>query len=140
MSYPGVYVAQIAMGANMQQTINALIEAEKHDGPSIVIAYATCINHGIKGGMVNTAEIEKLAVHSGYYPIFRYNPTENKLSLDYKEPDFETFFDFLDRQNRFALLRTINSDKADLLFNELKEDAKKRFEFYKSMMKKEDNY
>ncbi len=135
MCYPNAYVAQIAMGANMQQTINAFVEAEKHDGPSIIIAYATCINHGIKEGLEKTVEIEKLAVQSGYFPIFRYNPDEKKFTLDHKEPNFDLFFDFLDRQNRFAMLKSINSEKADELLNGLKEDAINRFEYYKNLAK-----
>jgi len=135
MSYPNVYVASICMGANMQQTVTALVEAEKHDGPSIVIAYSTCIAHGIIGGMGNTIEEEKKAVKCGYVPIFRFNPSEEKFTLDYKEPDFDLYESFLKGENRFAMLERINKEKADSLIHDLKEDSKKRFTYYKSLVK-----
>ncbi len=135
MSYPNVYVASICMGANMQQTVTALVEAEKHDGPSIVIAYSTCIAHGIIGGMGNTIEEEKKAVKCGYVPIFRFNPSEEKFTLDYKEPDFDLYESFLKGENRFAMLERINKEKADSLIHDLKEDSKKRFAYYKSLVK-----
>jgi pyruvate-ferredoxin/flavodoxin oxidoreductase len=135
MSYPNVYVASICMGANMAQTINAFVEAECHDGPSIIIAYSPCINQGIKAGMGSMIEEEKKAVKCGYVPIFRYNPSNDLFSLDFKEPDFNLYKDFLAGENRFAMLKTINPDKADTLIEELKNDAIKRFEYYKSLLK-----
>ena len=102
MAYKNAYVAQISLGANMQQTINAMMEAEKHDGPSIIIAYSPCINHGIKGGLTNAIEEEKMAVRSGYFPIFRYNPATKQFNLDYKEPDFEKYEAFLSNETRFS--------------------------------------
>ena len=137
MSYPNVYVASICMGANMQQTVNALMEAERHDGPSIVLAYSTCITHGIKGGMGRTIEEEKLAVQCGYVPIFRYNGAEEKFTLDYKEPNFDLFKTFLEGENRFAMLKQVNGEKADELLEQLKVDAIKRFDYYKSLVKDE---
>ena len=134
MCYPNAYVAQISMGANMQQTLNAFIEAEKHDGPSIIIAYSPCISHGIKGGMGNSSEQEKKAVKSGYFPIFRYNPSESKFTLDFKEPDFDTFHDFLNTQTRFSMLNKVNEESNEIL-DRLKNDAIKRFEYYKSLEK-----
>lgn len=133
MCYPNTYVAQISMGANMQQTINALIEAEKHDGPSIIIAYSTCISHGIKGGMEKSTEQQKQAVQTGYFPIFRYNPTDKKFTLDTKEPNFDSFNTFLESQNRFAMLKTINEEKANILFEELKNEAIERYKYYKGL-------
>ena len=135
MCYPNAYVAQIALGANMQQTLNALLEAENHDGPSIIIAYSPCISHGIKGGMGNSIEQEKQAVKSGYFPIFRYNPKESKFILDYKEPDFNLFSDFLNSQTRFSMLTKINKDNGEELLSELKEEAIKRFNYYKNLEK-----
>jgi len=133
MTYPNVYVAQISMGANMQQTLKAFMEAEAHDGPSIIIAYSTCIAHGIKDGMENTMEHEKLAVHSGFFTIFRYNAKNNTFSLDYKEPDFDTFYDFLMSENRFAMLKTINKEHGDELLEGVKQDAIRRFNYYKTL-------
>ncbi len=133
MSYENVYVASISLGGNMQQAINALSEAASYDGPSIVIAYAPCITHGIKSGMQNSINEEKLAVESGYFPIFRYNPKDAKLTLDYKNPDFDKYDELLENENRYAMLKTVNESKANLLLNQNKEEAKKRFEFYKNM-------
>jgi pyruvate-ferredoxin/flavodoxin oxidoreductase len=133
MSYPNVYVASVCMGANMQQTVNALVEAERHDGPSIVIAYSTCITHGIKGGMGKTIEEEKAAVGCGYVPIFRYDGANDKFTLDFKEPNFDSFQSFLDGENRFAMLKKVNEEKAEDLQKQLKEDAIKRFNYYKSL-------
>lgn len=130
MSYPNTYVAQINLGANMNQAIKAISEANNHNGPSIVIAYCPCIAHGIKNGMCESVNIEKLATKCGYYPIFRY---DGKLILDFKEPDFELYEDFLNSQTRFTMLKTVNEDKADELLKENKEYAIKKFEYYKSL-------
>jgi len=135
LAYPNVYVASICLGANMQQTITALNEAEKHDGPSIIIAYAPCISHGIKNGLTNMIEEEKRAVKCGYVSIFRYNPVGEIFTLDYKEPDFSLYGEFLEGETRFSMLKAVNKDKSDLLLTELKEDAIKKFEYYKSLVK-----
>jgi pyruvate-ferredoxin/flavodoxin oxidoreductase len=135
MSYPNVYVASVCMGANMQQTINAMMEAESHDGPSIIIAYSPCITQGIKEGMGTMIEEEKKAVKCGYTTIFRYNPVGEKFVLDFKDPDFDMYKSFLDGENRFAMLRAVNEEKAGILLQELKEDAIKRFTYYKSLIK-----
>ncbi|MDD3048703.1 MAG: pyruvate:ferredoxin (flavodoxin) oxidoreductase [Bacilli bacterium] len=137
MTYPNVYVAQICLGANMPQTINALMEAEKFDGPSIIIAYAPCISHGIKGGMGNAVEQQKKVVECGYFPIFRYNAKENTFKLDFKNPNFDLYMDFLNSENRFAILKTVNKDNADSLLEANKQDAIKRFNYYKSLLKEE---
>ena len=133
MAYGDVYVASISLGANMQQAIKALKEAEEHNGPSIIIAYAPCINHGIKSGMKNSIKKKKLAVESGYWPIFRYLPEEEKLYLDYKNPNFDKYEEFLSNENRYNMTKIVNEEKATELLNINKENAKKRFEFYKNM-------
>ena len=133
ISLTDVYVAQVSLGANMQQTINAMVEAEKHNGPSIIIAYAPCINHGIKAGMKNSSKEQKLAVECGYLPIFRYNPDDKKLTLDFKNPDFEKYEEFLSGENRYQMTKLVNEERAKELFEINKESAKNRFEYYKNM-------
>ena len=137
MSYDNVYVASISLGGNMQQTIKALDEAEKYKGPSIVIAYAPCITHGIKSGMKNSIKEEKLAVESGYWPLFRYNPENDKLTLDYKNPNFDKYEEFLNNENRYQMTKLFNEKKAEELFKLNKESAIKRFEFYKKLSEEE---
>ena len=137
MSYDNVYVASISLGGNMQQTIKALDEAEKHKGPSIVIAYAPCITHGIKSGMKNSIKEEKLAVESGYWPLFRYNPENDKLTLDYKNPNFDKYEEFLNNENRYQMTKLVNEKKAEELFKLNKESAIKRFKFYKKLSEEE---
>ena len=137
LSYDNVYVAQICLGANMQQTIKAFTEAEKHDGPSIIIAYSPCINHGIKSGMKDIISEEKLAVESGYWPIFRYDPEKEKLSLDYKNPDFDKYEEFLSKENRYAMTRLVNEQRAKELFEANKNLSIKRFNYYKELSEKE---
>ncbi len=137
MSYDNVYVASISLGGNMQQTIKSLDEAEKHKGPSIVIAYAPCITHGIKSGMKNSIKEEKLAVESGYWPLFRYNPENDKLTLDYKNPNFDKYEEFLNNENRYQMTKLFNEKKAEELFKLNKESAIKRFEFYKKLSEEE---
>ena len=137
MTYDNVYVASISLGGNMQQTIRALDEAEKHKGPSIVIAYAPCITHGIKSGMKNSIKEEKLAVESGYWPLFRYNPENDKLTLDYKNPNFDKYEEFLNNENRYSMTKLVNEKKAEELFKLNKESAIKRFKFYKKLSEEE---
>ena len=139
LAYDDVYVASISMGGNMQQTIKAFTEAQKHNGPSIIIAYAPCINHGIKSGMKNSIKEEKLAVESGYWPIFRYNPSDEKLYLDYKNPDFNKYEEFLNNENRYAMTKLVNEEKAKEMFEENKLQAIKRFEYYKKMSESYEN-
>ncbi len=135
MSYKNVYVAQISL-ANMNAVIKAFVEADKHDGPAIIIAYSHCINHGITGGMQKGIEEQKLAVQSGYYPIFRYNSKTKEFNLDSKEPDFNLLDKFIDNETRFKALKIVNKDKAEILFEKLKEDAKERYEYYKGLSTK----
>ena len=137
MQYPNVTVSQISLGANMNQAIKAINEANEHDGPSLIIAYAPCINHGIKGGMGNSMEEEKLAVESGYFPIFRYNSVKNEFMLDYKEPDFSKYGQFLANETRYKMISSVNLEMAKELLEENLESAKERFNYYKSLENKE---
>ncbi len=131
MCYPNVYVGAVCLGANMMQTIKAFIEAYNHNGPSIIIAYTPCISHGIKGGMSQSVNMEALATKCGYFPIFRYDG--EKFTLDSKNPDFDLYEDFLNMQTRYAMLKNVNKEKADQLLKQNKENAIKRFKFYKSL-------
>ena len=134
MSYKNAYVAQISLGANMMQVIKALKEANDYNGPSIVIAYAPCISHGIKGGMSNSISIEKLAVECGYFPTFRRHPI-NGFTLDSKNVDFEKYDEFLNLQTRYSMLKNINKENSEELLEENKRNAKERFEYYSSLQK-----
>ena len=133
MAYPNVYVAQVNLGANPNQMLKAFNEAASHKGPSIVIAYSPCIAHGIKGGLENSNEHEKLATKSGFFPIFRYKPSEEKFYLDSKDVNFDLYNDFLDSQTRFKMIKVVNKEKAELLLEANKQAAIKRFEYYKSL-------
>ena len=134
-TYGYVYAAQVAMGADNAQTLKAIREAEAYDGPSIVIAYAPCINHGIKKGMGRSQEEEKLAVESGYWHLWRYNPEleaegKNPFSLDSKQPDWSKFDDYLKGEVRFASLYKLFPKEADELFKACKENAQWRYNNY----------
>ena len=133
MSYPNVYVAQVSLGANMNQTIKTFKEAAKHDGPSLIIAYAPCINHGIKKGMSKSIEEERLAVQCGYFPIFRYDGSNKSFELDFKDPDFDLYEKFLEGENRYTMIKTVSEKLAKDLLNKNKEFAKERFEYYKNL-------
>lgn len=133
MLYPHVYVAQISLGANMMKVIQVMKEAILYDGPSIIIAYTPCISHGIKGGMQNSLEMEKLAVTCGYFPIFHRNPETKTFRLDFKNVDFDQYDTFLERQSRFQLLHVVNQEHASYLLCENKEEAMKRFAYYKNL-------
>ena len=131
MAYGHVYVAQIAMGANPMQTIKAFKEAESYDGPSLIIAYSPCMEHGIKGGLANHQQQQKRAIACGYFNLLRYDPRleeqgKNPLQLDSKTPDFSLFQEFLLSENRFNQLLKINPDHAKELMAKCEEDAKKR--------------
>jgi pyruvate-ferredoxin/flavodoxin oxidoreductase len=135
-TYGYVYVAQIAMNANQAQTLKALREAESYDGPSIVIAYAPCIAHGLRGGMGKAQAEEKLAVECGYWHLWRYDPRretegKNPFQLDSKEPQWDKFQDFLKGEIRFSSLAKQLPDLARELFNATEENAKWRYEGYK---------
>ena len=133
MSYGNVYVAQISLGANPIAAIKALKEAESYDGPSLIICYAPCANHGIKGGLANSMRQERLAVECGYFPIFRYDPrneAEGKpaLTLDMKDPDFSKFRDFVMTETRFSQLPRVNPANAEELLTKSENYAKARLE------------
>lgn len=132
MSYGYVYVAQIAMGADYNQCVRAITEAEAYPGPSLILAYAPCINQGIKSGMQMAQEEEKLAVQSGYYHLFRYQPAigameEGTFHLDSKEPKGD-FFDFLNGEVRFNSLVRSNPTRARELFERAKKDAEEKYQ------------
>ena len=137
MTYGYVYVAQIAMGADMNQCIKAFTEAESYHGPSLIIAYAPCINHGIKGGMSSAQAEEKKAVTSGYWQLLRYDPRlaeegKNPFMLDSKDPT-TSYGDFLRGEVRYAALEKMDPDKAARLFAKSEDDAKKRIDYLKKL-------
>ncbi len=132
MSYPNVYVGQVSLGANPNATIKVMLEAAKHNGPSIIIAYTPCISHGIKGGLINSIEVEKKAASTGYFPIFHYSPEDKKFTLDCKV-DFDKYEEFLETQTRYSMLKVVNPDKALKLLEENKNEAIERFKYYENL-------
>ena len=135
MSYGYVYVAQVAMGADQNQFIKAVKEAEEYDGPSLIIAYAPCINHGIRTGMGTTQLQAKKAVEAGYWHLYRYNPKlaeegKNPFILDSKEPT-GSLKDFLATETRYTSLKVTFPDHAEELFEKTEQDAKERYETYR---------
>ena len=136
MSYGYVYVAQIAMGADFNQTVKAITEAEAYPGPSLIIAYAPCINHGIKKGMSKAQTEEALAVECGYWNNFRYNPAAegNKFTLDSKEPKLEEYRDFLNGEVRYNALARTNPERAEELFTRNEAEAKERYDYLKKLI------
>ncbi|MDD6616748.1 MAG: thiamine pyrophosphate-dependent enzyme, partial [Lachnospiraceae bacterium] len=134
MSYGYVYVAQIAMGADFNQTVKALAEAEAYPGPSLIIAYAPCINHGIKKGMSKAQTEEELAVKSGYWHLFRFNPAEeNKFTLDSKAPT-EDLMEFLNGEVRYNSLKRANPERAEKLFAKNAAYNKERYEYLNKLI------
>ena len=138
MTYGYVYVAQVAMGASQSQYFKALKEAEEYPGPSIIIAYSPCINHGLRLGMGKTQEQEKRAVEAGYWSLFRYNPQleaegKNPFVIDSKEPDWNLFQEFLNSEVRYTSLTKTFPEEAKRLFSEAEENAKWRFRSYQRM-------
>ena len=130
MSYGYVYVATVAMGADMNQLIKAVNEAEAYHGPSLIIAYAPCINHGIK---MDKAQLEiKKAVAAGYWPLYRFNPETETLTVDSKDPT-ESYQDFIKGENRYASLMRQFPDTAEKLFEKAEEDASERLAMYKKL-------
>ncbi|BFK65857.1 pyruvate:ferredoxin (flavodoxin) oxidoreductase [Dorea formicigenerans] len=136
MSYGYVYVAQIAMGADYNQTVKAIAEAEAYPGPSLIIAYAPCINHGIKKGMSKAQTEEQLAVECGYWNNFRFNPAAEgaKFTLDSKEPKKEGYQEFLDGEVRYNALMRANPEKAQRLFTKNEQEAMERYEYLKKLV------
>ena len=136
-TYGYVYVAQVALGADKNQLMKALAEAESYKGPSLIIAYAPCINHGIKAGMGKTVEREKKAVEAGYWHLYRYNPLlkeqgKNPFILDSKEPT-ASFREFLEGEVRYSSLKGTFPEVAEDLYAVAEEDAKERLASYKRM-------
>ncbi len=136
MSYGYVYVAQIAMGADFNQTVKAIAEAEAYPGPSLIIAYAPCINHGIKKGMSKAQTEEQLAVECGYWNNFRFNPAAEgaKFTLDSKEPKQEDYQAFLDGEVRYNALKRANPEKAEKLFAQNEKEAMERYAYLKKLV------
>jgi pyruvate-ferredoxin/flavodoxin oxidoreductase len=139
MSYGYVYVAQIAMGADKNQTLKAIAEAEAYPGPSLIIAYAPCINHGLKAGMGASMQEAKNAVDAGYWGMYRYNPTlleegKSPFSMDSKPPTTE-FRKFLMGEVRYSSLLQQFPDHAEELFAKTERDAMERLENYKRLAK-----
>ena len=137
MTYGNVYVAQIAMGADKNQTIKAILEAERYDGPSLLIAYAPCISHGIKEGMGKSMASMKQAVDAGYWHLYRYNPQlikegKNPFALDSRPPK-ASFTEFLRSQLRYAVLEAQYPKEAKALFAKAEEDAGRRYQRYREM-------
>ncbi|MBS6279796.1 MAG: pyruvate:ferredoxin (flavodoxin) oxidoreductase, partial [Lachnospiraceae bacterium] len=136
MSYGYVYVAQIAMGADFNQTVKAIAEAEAYPGPSLIIAYAPCINHGIKKGMSKAQTEEQLAVECGYWNNFRFNPAAEgaKFTLDSKEPKQEEYQAFLDGEVRYNALKRADPEKAERLFALNEKEAMERYAYLKKLV------
>ncbi len=139
-TYGYVYAAQVAMGADQAQTLKAIREAEAYDGPSIIIAYSPCINHGIRTGMGHAQAEETKAVECGYWHLWRYNPAlemegKNPFSLDSKTPDWDKFEDFLKGEVRYnSVLKQYPAEAAEL-FNAAKENARWRYNNYLRLSK-----
>ena len=137
-TYGYVYVAQVAMGADQAQTLKAIREAEAYDGPSVIIAYAPCINHGLKKGMGKAQAEEAAAVECGYWHLWRYNPElekegKNPFTLDSKEPNWDNFKDFLKGEVRYASVMKAYPQEADQLFEAAKENAQWRYNNYRRL-------
>ena len=137
MSYGYVYVAQVAMGADKNQLVKALVEAERYNGPSLIIAYAPCINHGLKGGMKGAQNEIKRAVDAGYWQMYRFNPElkeagQNPFTLDSKEPTAD-FREFLLSEVRYSALQRTFPEIAEELFVQTEKTAKERLEGYKKL-------
>jgi pyruvate-ferredoxin/flavodoxin oxidoreductase len=137
MSYGYIYVASVAMGANKQQLVRAVSEAEAYDGPSIILAYSPCINHGILRGMGHSQDEEKLAVQSGYWPLYRYNPQlkdegQNPFILDSKEPD-GSLKEFISGEVRYASLKRTFPEEAEALHARLEEEVQERWQLLRQM-------
>jgi len=138
MSYGYVYVAQVAMGASNSQYLKAIKEAEAYPGPSLIIAYAPCINHGLRNGMGKTQGQEKAAVEAGYWHLYRYNPLlenegKNPFTLDSKEPDWSKFQEFLNSEVRYTSLIKTFPGEAEVLFRAAEENSKWRYKSYQRL-------
>lgn len=137
MAIPNVYVASVALGANMFQTIKAFKEAEEHDGPSIIIAYSPCIEQGIKSGMNCSLKEQRLAVECGYELLMRYD--SEKLTIDSKEPNFDKYEEFLEGEVRYNALKLKDPEIASELFEKNLEASKRRYAYYKKWIENQEN-
>jgi len=138
LSYGYVYVAQVAMGASQSQLFRAIREAEAYPGPSLIIAYSTCINHGLRAGMNKSQEQMKNAVECGFWHLYRYNPLlekegKNPFLLDSKEPDWSLFQGFLNSEVRYTSLKKSFPEEAATLFKAAEDNARWRYESYQRM-------
>lgn len=136
ISSKNCYVAQVSLGANMNQCIKAFKEAENFDGPSLIVAYAPCVNHGFD--MTTTPNEMKKAVECGYWSLLRYNPTTNDLHID-STSDFEKYEDYLNGESRFSAIKELKAETAGILLEKSKQDAKNRLETIKSFIKSNEN-
>ncbi len=137
-TYGHVYVAQIAMGSNKAHALKVMQEAEAFPGPSLIIAYSPCIAHGLKGGLTNAQAEEKLAVDSGYWHLWRYNPIlahegKNPFIMDSKEPNFELFQQFIGHEVRFTALNRQFPERAKELYDRAEKEAKSLYKQYKRL-------
>lgn len=135
MTYDNVYVAAISLGANMNQAIRAINEAEQYNGPALIIAYAPCIAHGIEGGMKNSSKVEALATECGYWPIFRYS-NDMGLVIDSNPPLFEKYEAFLNNERRYAMLKVVNETSATELLELNKLSAINRYNKLQKLIEK----
>ena len=133
MGYPNCYVANVSFGSNFMQTIKAFKEAEEHNGPSIIIAYCPCIEQGIKGGMSNATQEQKLVVDCGYTTLMRYTPENEKLTIDSREPDFSKYEQLLNNEVRYNSLVKKNPELAKEVLELNKQEAMKRYNYYKKL-------
>ena len=132
LTIPNVYVGTINLGSNPNQAIKVLLEANNFNGPAIIIAYSTCISHGIKGGLTNSLDVQKLATKCGYFPLIHYNPIDKVFHLDSKA-DFSLYEQFLNLQNRYNMLKVINKEKANELLKQNKIEAINLYKYYESL-------
>ena len=133
MCYPHVYVACVNIGYNKEQYLRVLREADAHKGPSLIIAYSSCIEHGIKSGMEHSLDNAYLASKCGYFLTFSYNPDTSKFTLDSHDVDFDRYDEFLSSENRYANLKKMNSKEAKNLLDSQKEWAKRRYDYYRKL-------
>ena len=139
MCYPHVYVATVNIGYNMQQYVQVLKEATSHKGPSLIIAYSPCIEHGIKTGMEHSLSNANLATVCGYFPIFRYNPDTKEFKLDSKDVEFDKYHDYLMTENRYANIFAINKKSASEILEKQKKWAIERYRYYEKLEKETKN-
>ncbi len=133
MAIPNVYVASISMGANMMQTLKVFKEANEHNGPSLIIAYSPCIEQGIYGGLNNSLDEQKMLVDVGYNILMRYNPEEDKLTIDSKEPDFTSYDSVFRRELRYKNLEVKNEEEFQELYEANMNNAKDRYNYFKDL-------